>query len=104
VCLCVCVCIIPQNPLVLSPIQFAGCLPPSIHMCPLRYVIILLSALVALYSLWWANSSEEEEQAPGVDEPGQPVKSRWAKAWEVASGRWLYNHFYPVAKSQDKAQ
>merc|ERR1711998_352254 len=83
-----------------------------VAMCPLRYVLVMLSLLVLGITLFLTGGKSEPEvddddlQVEGdEDTPTKthPKQSRMALLWEMSCGIWLYKKFKEARAVQEAA-
>jgi len=67
-------------------------------MCPLRYVLVLISVLVALLLLWWPAEWELHE---GGDKDKRPDQSVSSTLWDWGSGRYLIRVYRASVRRQE---
>lgn len=71
-------------------------------MCPLRYVLVLLSLLVLGITLMYTGkrdneASEEIDVADGTEQrESRPAKSKWRQLWEMSCGIYLWDKFKAI--------
>ena len=76
----------------------AGVGAQAVHMvCPLRFVLVFLSAIVAMVGLyqtfWMDDAIEEELKRMRKRDPGKPPEPLWTRVWSFFNGRYLYEHW-----------
>ena len=67
-------------------------------MCPLRYVLVLISVLVALLLLWWPDEGVLGEEGDTDKRPDRSVSST---IWDWGSGRYLIRVYRASVRRQE---
>ena len=66
-------------------------------VCPLRFVLVFLSAFVAMVGLyqtfWMDDAMEAELKRMRKRDPDKPPEPLWSRVWSFFNGRYLYEHW-----------